>query len=316
VSSLVPMPEGLSRAIAAAELACKAAKSHGRNRVELYAFEDSSMMRRHADTMAVGQLRSALKSDRLLLYAQRIAPLRNSSLPGGYELLLRLRDVDGTLVSPGPLISAAHRYQLLPTVDRWVIKQALQTLTAYRGMLTTRALTISINVSGQSIGDETFIQQFARLLKDANLPRDCITVELTEQAAITNLANAKQMVARLSSLGCKLALDDFGTGSNSLTYLKALNVNRVKIDGSFVRDILTDRNSQATVKAVVELARGLGIETVAEYVESEEIGREMRRLGVDYAQGYAYGIPEPLPDLLQSLAGDESRRLHKLFLET
>jgi len=101
-----------------------------------------------------------------------------------------------------------------------------------------------------------------------------------------------------------------------LTYLKALNVNRVKIDGSFVRDILTDRSSRATVKAVVELARGLGIETVAEYVESEEIGREIRRLGVDYAQGYAYGIPEPLPDLLQSLASDESKRLHQLFLET
>ena len=316
VSALVPMPEGLARAIAAAELACKTAKNHGRNRVELYAFEDGSMMRRHADALAVGQLRSALKADRLLLYAQRIAPLQNLSLPGGYELLLRLRDVDGTLVSPGPLVEAAQRYQLLPTVDRWVVQRALQMLAPYRSMFATRGLAMSINVSGQSIGDETFIQQFAQLLKSANLPRDCINVELTEQAAVTNLASAKTMVTRLASLGCRFALDDFGTGANSLTYLKTLQVNRVKIDGSFVRDVLTDRNSRATVKAIVELAKGLGIETVAEHVENDAITQEVRRLGVDYAQGYAFGRPEPLNEVLESLANDESRRLHMLFLET
>jgi diguanylate cyclase (GGDEF)-like protein len=316
VASLVPMPDGLARAIAAAELACKAAKSRGRNRVELYAFEDGSMMRRHADMLAVGQLRSALKSDRLLLYAQRITPLQDTSLPGGYELLLRLRDKDDSLLSPGPMIDAAQRYQLLPSIDRWVVKQALQTLGPYRAMLASRGLTISVNVSGQSIGDEMFIQQFTQLLKGANLPRHCISVELTEQAAITNLGSAKSMVVRLGALGCGFALDDFGTGANSLTYLKALSVNRVKIDGSFVRDVLSDRNSQATVRAIVELAKGLGIETVAEYVENEEIAAAIRRLGVDYAQGYAFGKPEPLGGLLESLAEDESRRLHQLFLES
>lgn len=316
VSALVPMPEALARAIAAAELACKTAKKHGRNRVELYAYEDGSMMRRHADALAVGQLRSALKADRLLLYAQRIAPLQTHSLPGGYEVLLRLRDVDGTLVSPGPLVEAAQRYQLLPSIDRWVAQRALQMLAPYRSMFATRGLAMSINVSGQSIGDETFILKFAQLLKSANLPRDCINVELTEQAAVTNLASAKAMVTRLATLGCRFALDDFGTGANSLTYLKTLQVNRVKIDGSFVRDLLTDRNSRATVKAIVELAKGLGIETVAEHVEDEAISQEVRRLGVDYAQGYAFGRPEPLNEILESLAHDESRRLHRLFLET
>jgi diguanylate cyclase (GGDEF)-like protein len=316
VSALIPMPEGLARAIAAADLACKTAKNHGRNRVELYAFEDSSMMRHHGDARAVGQLRSALKSDRLLLYAQRIAPLQDGSLPGGYELLLRLRDTDGTLVSPGPLIDAAQRYQLLPSIDRWVVERALQMLAPYRGMFGTRGLTMSINVSGQSIGDESFISQFTQLLRDANLPRHCISVELTEQAAITNMVSAKRMVTSLGTMGCKFALDDFGTGANSLTYLKALEVNRVKIDGSFVRDLLTDRNSRATVKAIVELAKGLGIETVAEYVETEEIAREARLLGVDFAQGYAFGRPEPLAQVLEGLAHEESRRLHKLFLET
>jgi len=148
------------------------------------------------------------------------------------------------------------------------------------------------------------------------LPRHCISVELTEQAAITNLARAKLMVTRLGSLGCRFALDDFGTGANSLTYLKALQVDRVKIDGSFVCDILTDRNSRATIKAIVELAKGLGMETVAEYVETEQIAQEVRRLGVTYAQGYAYGKPKPLKELRESLANDESQRLHKLFLES
>jgi EAL domain-containing protein (putative c-di-GMP-specific phosphodiesterase class I) len=120
----------------------------------------------------------------------------------------------------------------------------------------------------------------------------------------------------MSALGCTVALDDFGTGANSLTYMKALQVSRVKIDGSFVRDILSDRNSQATVRAVVELAKSLGIPTVAEYVESDEIAREVRRLGVDYGQGYALGKPEPLSKLLESLAKDESQRLHRMFLET
>ena len=316
LAALLPMPEGLARAIAAAELACKTAKNRGRNRVELYAFEDGSMMRRHRDAILVGQLRSALKADRLILYAQRIAPLQDRSLPGGYELLLRLQETDGTLVAPGPLIDAAQRYQILPSVDRWVVQRALQMLAPHRGMFRTRGLCMSINVSAQSIGDEAFIQQFTRLLKEANLPQGCVSVELTEQAAITNMAKAKEMVSRVKALGCELALDDFGTGANSLTYLKALQVGRVKIDGSFVRDIGSDRNSQATVRAIVELAKGLGIRTVAEYVETEAIAQEMRLLGVDYAQGYGIGKPVPLAELLDDLTRDESQRLHRLFLET
>ena len=316
VSALIAMPDGLARAIAAAELACKSAKNRGRNRVELYDFADGSMMRRHRDTMAVGQLRSALKADRLLLYAQRVAPLQNPGLPGGYEILLRLQEVDGSLVPPGPLIEAAQRYQILPSIDRWVIQRAMQMLGPHRGMFRSRGLGMSINVSGQSIGDKAFVQQFLKLLREANLPRACVSIELTEQAAITNLACAQEMVAQLRALGCELALDDFGTGSNSLTNLKALQVARVKIDGSFVRDLLSDRNSRATVRAVVELAKGLGIQTVAEYVESEAIASELRILGVDYAQGYHIGRPEPLAGLLESLTRDESQRLHRLFLET
>ena len=315
VAALVSMPQGLARALAAAELACKSAKKRGRNRVELYACEDDSMMRRHDDVVAVGQLRSAFKTDRLLLYAQRIVPLQNASLPWGFEILLRLRGPDGDIIAPGSLINAAQRYQLLPTVDRWVAERAFQMLSPYRNMLKSRGISVSINISGQSIGDEAFIRRFTDQLKAAGLPPGSITVEITEQAAVTNLARANDMIRQLKAMGCRLALDDFGTGSNSLTNLKSLDIARVKIDGSFVRDILTDRRSQVTVRAIVELAKGFSIDTVAEFVENKAIADAVRKLGVDYAQGYAFGKPEPLKDILEDLNRDESRRLHKLFLE-
>lgn len=315
ISILLPLEDGLPRAIAAAEIACKSAKERGRNRIEIYQFEDSSMMRRHRDTLLVGQLRSALKADRLVLFAQRIQPLQDPSLPGGYELLLRLKEPNGDLVTPGPLIEAAQRYQLLPAVDRWVVRRALEMLAPFRVMLRTREVGMSINISGQSLGDDSFMEQLTLLLREAYLPPNCVSIELTEQAAVSNLARAAEMVKRLSALGCRFALDDFGTGSNSLSYLKALQTYRVKIDGAFVRDLLTNSNSQATVRAIVELARGLGIETVAEYVEDGLVAAELKRLGVDYAQGYAFGKPHPLKDILQQLAADESARLHRIFLE-
>jgi diguanylate cyclase (GGDEF)-like protein len=315
VAALVVMPQGLARALAAAELACKGAKKHGRDRVETYACGDDSMMRRHDDVVAVGKLRSALRSDGLLLYAQRIVPLQDTQAAGGYEILMRMRDKDGTIVAPGALIAAAQRYQLLPTVDRWVVTRALQTLAAFRGLLKSSGMSISINVSGQSFGDEAFTSLFTEQLRRSNLPPGSITIEITEQAALTNLSRASDMVTRMVAMGCRIALDDFGTGANSLAYLKGLQIARVKIDGSFVRDVVSNKRSQAAVRGIVELARGFSIDTVAEYVETQGIAEKVRELGVDYAQGYAFGKPEPLDKILDELGRDESRRLHKLFLE-
>jgi diguanylate cyclase (GGDEF)-like protein len=316
VAPYVAMPQGLDRALAAAELACKAAKRKGRNRMEVYASDDGSMIRRHDDVVAVGQLRAALKADKLVLFAQRIVPLRSATLASGYEILVRILDDHGELVMPGPLINAAQRYQLLPSLDRWVTTRALEMLTPYRSMLSSRGVSMSINVSGQSICDETFVAQLAEQITAARLPPDCITVEITEQSAVTNLARANELIRQLKSLGCQIALDDFGTGANSLTYLKHLQISRVKIDGSFVRDVATDRNSRSTVRAIVELANGMSIDTVAEFVETQEIAAEVRDLGVDYAQGYAFGKPEPLDRVLAALSDDESQRLHRLFLES
>ncbi|HEY2685168.1 MAG TPA: bifunctional diguanylate cyclase/phosphodiesterase [Steroidobacteraceae bacterium] len=316
IAAMVNMAQGFARALAAAEMACKSAKGHGRGRVEVYNFDNDSMMRRHGDVMAIGRLRSALKFDKLALYAQPIVPLRGDSTPASYEILLRLQDENGEMTSLGPLVNAAHRYQLLPSIDKWVAQRALDMLAPYRNLLSSRGVGMSINVSGQSIGDETFVAQFAQWIKAARLPHDCITIEITEQAAVTNLKHANKLMERLKDLGCQFALDDFGTGSNSLTTLNGLGISRVKIDGSFVKNVVTDRNSHSTVRAIVELAAGLSIDTVAEFVETEEIAAEVRELGVDYAQGYAYGRPRPLKDILSEMTLDESQRLHRLFLES
>jgi len=315
IAALVDMPQGLARAIAAAEIACKTAKSRGRNRTELYACEDSSMMRRQDDVVAIGQLRSALKSDGFMLYAQRIVPLQNPELPGSYEILLRMRSPDGDIQSPGPLIGAATGYQLLPAIDRWVTGHALRQLAPYRSTIRSRGITFALNVSGQSIADEAFIHQLAEQLRGATLPRGSITIEITEQAAVTNLARANDMLQKLRALGCQFALDDFGTGANSLTILKALQIGRVKIEGNFIRDIVSNSRSQATVRSIIELAKGLSLETVAEYVETEEIANAVRKLGVDYAQGYFYSMPEPLEKVLTELAQDESRRMRRMYME-
>jgi diguanylate cyclase (GGDEF)-like protein len=315
VAALVSMPKGFARALAAAEIACKAAKDRGRDRIELYACEDASMMRRHDDVLIVGQLRDALKSDRLLLYAQKIVPLRDSAKRGGYELLVRLKTADGSISTPSEFLSAAQRYQLLPSLDRWVVTRALQTLSAYRGTVMQAGTSFSINVSAQSIGDEAFIDQMIEQIRHSGVPPAALTIEITEQSAVSNLSTTAELMRRMRRVGCQVALDDFGTGMNSLASLKGLPVSRIKIDGSFVKDLLTNARSLATVQAILALARPLELDTVAEYVETEALAARLTLLGIDYAQGYAFGMPEPLDDVLNNLQAEESRRLRALALE-
>jgi len=316
VAPLMDVSPAFQRALSAAELACKTAKKRGRGRVETYAFEDVSMMRRHVDVVAIGKLREGLRGDRFALYAQPIVALNSKDSLIGYEVLLRFREDDGSLVSAGDLMQAAARYQLLPSIDKWVTKRALEMLAPYRSMLETRGIGIALNVTGPSISDESFVSQFSKQLQEARLPSNCITIEITEQAAVTNLARANQLITSLKQFGCQFALDDFGTGANSLTTLNSLQISKIKIDGSFVRDVVTDRNSHSTVRAIVELARGLSIDTVAEYVETSAVAAELRRLGVDFGQGHLFGKPEPLSEVLRALNDDESRRLHRLYLES
>jgi EAL domain-containing protein (putative c-di-GMP-specific phosphodiesterase class I) len=186
-------------------------------------------------------------------------------------------------------------------MDRSIAARALAMLEPYAERLHHLGITMSLNVTGQSVGDAEFVHFLATKLKQSGILSRCLMLELTEQAAVANLARAGELLRELCRSGCRIALDDFGSGSNTLTSFKGLPLARIKIDGSFVRDIQTSQRSQATVTAVVQLAKSIGADTVGEWVETAEIATKLRELGVDYGQGYAFGRPEPLEDVLDQL---------------
>jgi diguanylate cyclase (GGDEF)-like protein len=316
VAVIVDMPKGFARALAAAQLACKTAKDRGRDRVEIYACEDASMMRRHDDVIVVGQLREAIRAEHLVLFAQPIVALKEERLVRGFEVLLRMRNEDGSLSPPGKFMSAAQRYQLLPQIDRYVLRRTLEIAAPYRGVLREMQASLSINISGQSIGDDAFVEYMLKSVRESGIPPGLITCEITEQQAVSSLAKAAQTMARLRQAGCGVALDDFGVGANTFAYLKGLPATRIKIDGSFVRDMLTNKRSAAMVQSLVALARQFGLETVGEYVENEELAKALQAIGVEYGQGYHFGRPEDMGTVLKNLRDDESRRMRALWLET
>jgi diguanylate cyclase (GGDEF)-like protein len=301
IAVLADGADAFSKAISAAEMACRAAKDRGRNRVELDDPNDASLVGRHSDVIAVGMLREAIKKGQSLLYAQKIVSLSHPERPCGYELLTRLRTPDGDITSIGEYLRAAQRYQLLTQLDRSIAELALAMLEPHAERLHRLGITMSLNVTGQSVGDSEFVQFLATKLKQSGMLSRCLMLELTEQAAVANLARAGELLRELCRSGCRIALDDFGSGSNTLTSFKGLPVARIKIDGSFVRDIQTSQRSQATVTAIVQLAKSIGADTVGEWVETAEIATKLRELGVDYGQGYAFGRPEPLEDVLDQL---------------
>ena len=312
ISRLSAASQPFSRALATAELACKTAKDRGRNRAEVYLDIDESMVQRRTDISGLGRLRDALDNNRLCVYAQRIAPILDRTRASGVECLVRMKHEDGTILSPAAFMSAAQRYQMLKQIDEWMIRNTLQILKPYASLMFHNGMYVSINVSGQSLNDAAFVTQVESWVRESTIAPGLITFEITETAAVSNLPRADELMRGLRRLGCRFALDDFGTGVNSLTYLKSLQVNRVKIDGSFVRDLLTNPRSTAMVRAVVQLAQSLEIDCVAEFVESEAILRKVRDLGVSYAQGYFVHKPEPLEDVLHALSNEESRRVNTL----
>jgi diguanylate cyclase (GGDEF)-like protein len=301
---VAPLDSGdgeLMHALAAAETACKAAKDRGRNRVEVYQSNDESLVRRFADINIAAQLREAIDVGRLRLDAQLIAPYARAGVRGYFELLLRMIDENGHAVGFDRLLSAANRYQLMPVIDRWVVEKALALLEPRARMLADMNIGFTINFSGQSLGDAEFADFLVGRLAASSLPAELLCFELTETATVANMAKAAELMQRLRKLGCGVALDDFGTGMSSLSYLRQLPVTMLKIDGSFVRDVLVDERAESMVRAIAQLARTMSIVTVAEYVETREIGARIATLGVDYAQGFGIGKPAPLTDLLAGL---------------
>lgn len=300
--------------MAIADAACYAAKRQGRGRVYASTLDDHVISRQREEVQWVARIQQALEKDEFCLYYQTIAPLK--AHPGDrlglsqdgpkahdtdhYEVLLRLRDHDGSIISPAVFMPAAERFNLMPAIDRWVIS----TLFASQGHHYRRVWQrcqqhaplplYAINLSGSSINDEEFIHFVQDQLERHQIPPALICFEVTETVAIADLNRAAAFMQDLRRLGCKFALDDFGTGMSSLAYLKNLPLDYLKIDGCFVRDMLEDPVAYAMVEAISHLAQVMGIQTITEFVSSETLRQTVTALGVDYAQGYAIAHPKPL----------------------
>jgi diguanylate cyclase (GGDEF)-like protein/PAS domain S-box-containing protein len=281
-----------------ADAACYMAKDLGRNRIHVYTREDLDLAQRHGEMEWVTRIYRALEENQLQLYAQTINPVSNTDGKQlHYEFLLRMQDDDGSIIPPGSFLPAAERYNLIAMLDRWVINYSFTKLMEYPQFLSNIGLC-SINLSGQSLTEYGFLDFIIDKLDETGMQPEKICFEITETAAIANLSMASNFIASLRNIGCSFALDDFGSGLSSFGYLKNLPVDYLKIDGMFVRDILSDPIDRAMVKSINEIGQVMGMETIAEFVENDETIGMLKEIGVDYVQGYAFGRPIPLMDIL------------------
>jgi diguanylate cyclase (GGDEF)-like protein/PAS domain S-box-containing protein len=294
----------VSDLLSVADAACYTAKSKGRNRVHLFQANDQAVLQQRSDIQWISRLKRALEEDRFCLYYQPIVNVATGSQSEHYEVLLRLRDKTGELVPPMAFIPAAERYGLMHLIDRWVIKTLFKTQGVhYRDVWQqqcqqegdTPSALYAINLSGASINDDQFIDFLYQQFAFYNIPPQLICFEITETLAIVNLTKASQFIRELQKMGCRFALDDFGSGMSSFGYLKNLPVNYLKIDGSFIRNIVMDPVDNVMVKAMTQIGHVMGMKIIAEFVENDAILDRIKELGIDYAQGYGIAIPMILP---------------------
>ncbi len=329
-----PKTASTSTVLSAADIACYAAKNKGRNRVQVYEAGDRELIKQHGETQWVVQINQALEENRFRLYSQPIVHLLNSPTTTGThcEILLRLQLTTGQLVSPMAFIPAAERYNLMHAIDRWVIRTLFSNLSQ---TFTTNLLVqnpggdsdkivslpacyplsnsqssfgkypslYAINLSGDSINDEKFIEFIQEQFSIHQIPPEIICFEITETVAIANLSKAASLIWKLKELGCQFALDDFGSGMSSFAYLKNLPVDYIKIDGNFIKNVADNPIDIVMVEAITKIAHVMGIKTIAEYVESQRVMDKLMELGVDYAQGYFLGKPQPCNFRYPSLEG-------------
>ena len=299
---LVPITEttiNLTQLLKDADAACYMAKDKGRNRIQEYHAEDSEIAERHGEMQWVGRVNQALEEDKFCLYAQPIVPL-DGSVDDHYELLIRMIDEKGKTVPPGAFLPAAERYSLMSKIDHWVIKNAFGLLAENPEFL-KKINFCSINLSGQSLVDNAFLDFIVAQLNASGINGEKICFEITETAATSNLSTAIKFIATLKGLGCLFALDDFGSGLSSFGYLKNLPVDYLKIDGMFVKDIVDDPIDHAMVKSINEIGQVMGMQTIAEFVENDVIKGMLKEIGVNYGQGFGIGEPQPLDELLSNL---------------
>lgn len=278
----------LAEVMSAADSACYVAKDQGRNRIFAHTLDSNELLIRQGEMHWVHKINKAFEMQRFCLFRQKIVPIRNDSDPVHYEVLLRMRDESGNIVPPMAFLPAAERYSMMPEIDRWVVDQALKRIS--EGALSN--VIYNINLSGKSISDEGFLEFIIQKIEGSKVNPSNICFEITETAAVSNLSSAVRFFDILKSYGCKLALDDFGSGISSFMYLKNLPVDYLKIDGSFVRDMVDDPVDREMVSSISKIGHVMNLLTVAEFVESDSIKNALVEIGVDYAQGFSIAKPE------------------------
>ncbi len=282
--------EDVAAVISDADNACAAAKEQGRNRVHSFAENDIELMRRRREMQWATRINSAIEESRFELYRMPIMALQQEEHGRHYEMLLRLRDEAGRMVSPDTFMAAADRYGLTPNIDRWVVENVFRWLVSDHDERDALGV-VAINLSGQSLADTKFLPFVIEHLERSGLDAKRICFEITETSAIASFSQANRFIRALKQLGCQFSLDDFGTGMSSFGYLKSFPVDYLKIDGSFVRGILSDPIDREMVRSINEIGHLTGKKVIAEYAENAEIINALRDMGVDYAQGY--GVAQP-----------------------
>ena len=294
----------LATIMSAADVACYSAKDSGRNRVQTY--RQGRAPERLREMQWVSRINRACEDNQLVLLAQTIVPIRaDADKLKHFELLLRMRDESGTLIRPSEFIPAAERFNLMPAVDRWVVRQACSRLAHRRGDRETREpFTLSINISGTTLNDEQFLDFVLAEMAAADVSAGALCFDLTEAAAMTSLAAATHFIHELRGRGCQFALDDFGSGLSSFIFLKNLPVDYLKIDGQFMHNVTHDRIDRSMVEAIAQIGDTMGIRTIAERVDSAQVLARLADIGIQYAQGHYIGAPQPVEILGTLLEAD------------
>ncbi len=296
--------DNVSDIIHAADMACYSAKQAGRNQSFLFSAGDVEVKQRRIAVEAISDITDEIDDEQFMLYCQPIVPL-SSSVPQQhhFEILIRKINLEGNIMLPTSFIPSAERYLLMPNIDRWVIKN---TFATYRELLNKSNercnYVFSINLSGTSLGDKSLLDYIREQFVIYSIPPESICFEITETAAIVNLKNTINLFGALRKLGCSFALDDFGSGMSSFMYLKNFEVDFLKIDGSFVKDMHTNKIDHAMVRSIHSVAEAMNIKTVAEFVENEAILKELKNIGVHYGQGMYLGSPLPIKKLIENLS--------------
>ena len=295
ISAITQDSKSVQQILSDIDSACYIAKEKGRNRVHVIEPDDTETTQRHGEMRWVSEIRSALEDDRLILYKQVIMP----SVPSAadqqhFEILILMQDKDGSIIMPGAFLPAAERYNLMLEIDFWVIKNSFKAIASHSITGSEQVCICSINLSGQSIGETSLYDFIINQQKHYRINPQHICFEITESAAITHLEQAIDFIHKLNSKGFLFALDDFDTCMSSFAYFKNLPVNYLKIDGSFIKDILEDPIDRAIVKSINAIGHIMGLQTIAEYVENDAIKNELIAMQIDYLQGYGITRPESL----------------------